>query len=250
MPGLGVNIDHVATLRQVRRIREPDPLWACAEAELGGADCITFRLHKDRRHVNEGDARLIRHAVHGKLNMESCLDEEIVQLALEIRPDQVTLVPAAAPEPGAGGGLDVLAHAARVGEVTHQLRNAGILVAAMVDPAGRQVHAARDTGCEAVQLHTGAYARALHGAEGGHERLRSGQQELATLREALDVALQAGLVVHAGGELTYANVPPVASLPGFSEFNIGHAIVARALFTGLRDAVGEMKRLIERPYAL
>jgi pyridoxine 5-phosphate synthase len=250
MPGLGVNIDHVATLRQARQTIEPDPIAACVEAEIGGAEGITFHLRKDRRHVNDRDARMIREAARVKVNMEMSLDEEIVQLALDIRPDQATLVPENRQEVTTEGGLDVLAQAGRVGQVARRLRDAGVLVSAFVDPVGRQVHAARDAGCDAVEVHTGRYANACLARNGGRRALRQRDQELQAVREALEAGLQAGLIVHAGHGLTYINVTPVASMPGFTEFNIGHAIISRAVFTGLRDAVAEMKRLIERPFAL
>jgi len=237
MPGLGVNIDHVATIRQARKTVEPDPVWAAAEAELAGADCITFHLRKDRRHINDRDARLLRETVQSKLNMEMSLDAEIVQIALEIRPNQATLVPESREEITTEGGLDVPANAARLAEATRQLNDAGILVSAFVDPLPRQLHAARDAGCQAVELHTGAYANA---------RGTEANAALADLRSALEAGLECGLIVHAGHGLTYKNVTPVAAMPGFTEFNIGHSIISRAVFTGLREAVAEMKRLIEK----
>ncbi|HUU22936.1 MAG TPA: pyridoxine 5'-phosphate synthase [Phycisphaerae bacterium] len=250
MPALGVNIDHVATLRQARQTVEPDPLWACVEAELGGADGITFHLRKDRRHINERDARLIREAAGVKVNMEMSLDEEIVVLALEIGPDQATLVPENRREVTTEGGLDVLANAARTAEVTRKLQDAGILVSVFVDAVGRQIHAARDVGADAVEIHTGAYANAFLARQGGRKAMQERDRLLAAVRAGVEVGLQAGMIVHAGHGLTYTNVTPVASIPGFSEFNIGHAIVSRAVFVGLRAAVAEMKRLIERPFAL
>jgi len=237
MPGLGVNIDHVATIRQARRAAEPDPVWAAAEAELAGADCITFHLRKDRRHINDRDARILRETVQSKLNMEMSLDAEIVQIALEIRPDQATLVPENREEITTEGGLDVPANAARLAEVTRQLNDAGILVSAFVDPLPRQLHAARDASCQAVELHTGSYANA-RGAEVS--------AALADLRSALEAGLECGLIVHAGHGLTYGNVTPVAAMAGFAEFNIGHSIISRSVFTGIREAVAEMKRLIDK----
>ncbi len=250
MPGLGVNIDHVATLREARRTVEPEPLWAVAEAELGGADGITFHLRKDRRHIHDRDARLIREMVRTKANMEMSLDEEIVQIALDLKPDQATLVPENRQEVTTEGGLDVLATAQRVTEVTRRLQQEGILVSAFVDPVPRQVHAARDCGCDAVELHTGTYANASLIRNGGRGALGEQQRQLDLLRQALDAGIRIGLIVHAGHGLTYTNVTPVASIPGFSEFNIGHSIVARSVFVGLRSAVAEMKRLLERPYSI
>jgi len=244
MPGLGVNIDHVATIRQARRTVEPDPIWAAAEAELGGADCITFHLRKDRRHINDRDAQLLRQVVRCKLNMEMSLDEEIVGIALEIVPDQASLVPENRQEITTEGGLDVAAHAERVGEVTARLREAGVVVSAFIDPVAEQIHASRDAGCGAMEIHTGAYANAWSPAEG--EDMRAALDEI---RLGVRTGLDAGLVVHGGHGLTYDNIHPVAAIPGFTEFNIGHTVVARAVFVGLREAVAEMKRLIDRAAA-
>lgn len=257
MPGLGVNIDHVATVRQARRTVEPDPVWAAAQAELGGADGITFHLRVDRRHINDRDARLLAQTVHVKLNMEMSMDEEIVGIAMELSPDQVTLVPESRQELTTEGGLDCLAHAHRLAQVAGALHERGVEVSAFVDPSPKQILAARDAGCDAVELHTGRYAHAF-AAQGrrleGNDRVRmdipanvpSVAQAMDDLQAGLEAGLEAGLIVHAGHGLTYENVALVARLPGFSEFNIGHSIVARALFTGLRDAVAEMKRAIER----
>ncbi|MEI7836079.1 MAG: pyridoxine 5'-phosphate synthase [Planctomycetota bacterium] len=255
MPGRGVNIDHVATVRQARRTVEPDPVWAAAQAELGGADGITFHLRVDRRHINDRDARLLRQTVHVKLNMEMSMEEEIVAIAMELAPDQVTLVPEKRQELTTEGGLDCLAHAHRLAQVTAALHERGVEVSAFVDPAPKQILAARDAGCDAVELHTGRYAHAF-GAQGrrldGNDRAHmdipadapSVAQALEELEVGLEAGIEAGLIVHGGHGLTYENVALVARMPGFSEFNIGHAIVARALFVGLRDAVVEMKRLI------
>jgi pyridoxine 5-phosphate synthase len=240
MSGLGVNIDHVATVRQARQTVEPDPVWAAVEAELGGADGITFHLRKDRRHINDRDARLLRQTARCKLNMEMSLDEEIVSIARELRPDQATLVPENRQEITTEGGLDCLASADRLREVARSLREAGIVVSAFVDPEPSQVRAAADAGCEAVELHTGTYANAA-----GNDV----DTALDALAEGLSVGMGAGLVVHAGHGLTYGNIAPVAAMGDFSEFNIGHSIVSRAVFVGLREAVSEMKRLIDRAAA-
>lgn len=250
MPGLGVNIDHVATLRQARQTIEPDPLWACAEAELGGADGITVHLRKDRRHINDRDVRLLREASTVKLNLEMSMDEEIVAIAEQVRPDQATLVPEGRQEITTEGGLDVLSSMPRLKEVTRRLHAVGVTVSVFVDPQPRAVHAAREAGCDAVEIHTGRYANACLPRNGGRETVQKQRNELDAVRSALDSGLQSGLVVHAGHGLTYNNVTPVASIPGFTEFNIGHSIVSRSVFTGLRSAVAEMKRLIERPYEM
>jgi pyridoxine 5-phosphate synthase len=237
MSGLGVNIDHVATVRQARQTVEPDPVWAAVEAELSGADGITFHLRKDRRHINDRDARLLRQTVRCKLNMEMSLDEEIVSIARDLRPHQATLVPENRQEITTEGGLDCLASADRLREVVQALQEAGVIVSAFVDPEPSQIRAAADAGCNAVELHTGAYANA------------TGEQvdaALDALAEGLSAGMGAGLVVHAGHGLTYGNVAPVAAMGDFSEFNIGHSIVSRAVFVGLREAVREMKRLIDR----
>jgi pyridoxine 5-phosphate synthase len=235
MAGLGVNIDHVATVRQERRTVEPDPVWAAAEAELGGADCITFHLRQDRRHIQDRDVALLRQTVTVKLNMEMSLEKEIIAIALAVQPHQATLVPENRQEVTTEGGLDVAGQLARVRRATSRLQDAGILVSAFIDPDPRQVKAAAKAGCKAIELHTGAYANAPWGQE---------HPELAKLSDALKAGLDAGLVVHGGHGLTYRNILPVAAMPGFTEFNIGHSIISRALFTGLREAVAEMKRLI------
>jgi pyridoxine 5-phosphate synthase len=244
MAGLGVNIDHVATIRQARRTVEPDPVWAAVEAELAGADCITFHLRADRRHVNDRDARVLRETVRCKLNMEMSMDEEIVQIALDLKPDQASLVPEKREEITTEGGLDVVAHAARTAEVTRRLTDAGVVVSAFIDPAADQIAAARQAGCAAIELHTGTYANAyLEGFDPASQAKTA--EALEEIRAGLKAGLAAGLVVHGGHGLTYSNVGPIAAMAGFSEFNIGHAVIARAVFVGLRQAVAEMKRLIE-----
>jgi pyridoxine 5-phosphate synthase len=260
MPALGVNIDHVATVRQARRTVEPDPVAAAAQAELGGADGITFHLRLDRRHINDRDARLLARTVRCKLNMEMSMEAEIVALATELRPDQATLVPEKRQELTTEGGLDCLAHAQRLAEVTAALKGRGVQVSAFVDPSPPQVLAARQAGCDAVELHTGRYAHAYL-AQGRRrdgndpacmdvpQHIPSVPQALEELRLGLKTGLEAGLIVHGGHGLTYQNIAPVAGMRGFSEFNIGHTIVARAIFVGLREAVAEMKRLIDQAAA-
>jgi len=249
MAGLGVNIDHVATIRQARRTIEPDPVWAAAEAELAGADCITFHLRKDRRHINDRDASLLRQSVRCKLNMEMSMDEEIVQIALKLQPDQATLVPENRQEITTEGGLDAVAHAKRLAEVTKMLQDAGITVSAFIDPLPPQIQAADAAKCDAIEIHTGRYAN-LYLAHRSQPRLRDNplaspvQEALDEIRSGLLLASQAGMDVHGGHGLTYNNISPVAAMSGFGEFNIGHSIISRAVFTGLREAVAEMKRLI------
>lgn len=238
MTRLGVNIDHVATVRQARRADEPDPVWAAVEAELGGADGITFHLREDRRHIQDRDARLLRETAAVKLNMEMAIADEIVAFALRLKPDQCTLVPERREELTTEGGLDVVRHRDRVSAVVHRLRDAGIEVSAFIEPLSDQIAAARDVGCDAVELWTGAFAHAHAAAERA--------QTLDTLRAAVETGLKRGLKVHAGHGLTYRNIAPLAALPGFDEFNIGHSIVSRAMFVGMREAVREMKRLLVR----
>ncbi|MFP4055160.1 MAG: pyridoxine 5'-phosphate synthase [Phycisphaerae bacterium] len=243
MPGLGVNIDHVATIRQARRTVEPDPVWAAVEAELAGAECITFHLRKDRRHIQDRDAHLLGQTVRCKLNMEMSLDAEIVQIALDLQPDQATLVPENRQEVTTEGGLDVVKESARVAEVTAALREKGVIVSAFVDPVEEQIVAAREAGCDAIEIHTGTYANAF--LLGGLEGESASAEALAAIADGVEAGLSQGLVVHAGHGLTYNNVQPVAAIGGFAEFNIGHAIIARAVLTGLADAIAEMKTLLE-----
>lgn len=238
MPGLGVNIDHVATVRQARRTVEPDPVWAAVQAELGGADGITFHLRQDRRHINDRDVRLLRQTIRGKVNMEMSLTEEIVAIALEVKPHQATLVPENRQEITTEGGLDVVGQRHRFAEVTRRLQEAGIVVSAFIDPDPRQIIAAAEAGCEAIELHTGQYANAATPEEVA--------SALKALREGVQAGLSAGLVVHGGHGLTYQNIAPVAAIKGFCEFNIGHSIISRAIFVGLAEAVRQMKRLIDR----
>jgi pyridoxine 5-phosphate synthase len=233
---LGVNIDHVATVRQARGTDEPDPVWAAAEAELGGADGITFHLREDRRHVNERDARLLRETVAVKLNMEMAMAEEIVAIAERLRPHQCTLVPERREERTTEGGLDVIRFRSSLTPVVRRLRDAGIIVSAFVEPVHEQTEASRETGFEAVELWTGGYAHARTRPEREHA--------LAQLRQAIQLGHRLGLEVHAGHGLTYRNVAGVAGLPGLGELNIGHSIVSRAVFIGMRCAVQEMKRLL------
>jgi len=233
---LGVNIDHVATVRQARRTFEPDPVWAAVEAQLGGADGITFHLREDRRHIHDRDAILLKQVVHVKLNMEMSIAAEIVGIALELEPDQCTLVPERREELTTEGGLDVVRLRKRIGPVVARLRRKSIQTSAFIEPVAEQVKAAADLGFDAVELWTGGYAHA--------RTPRAVRTALAGLEEALEVGRGLGLTVHAGHGLTYDNVAPVAALKGLAEFNIGHSIIARSVFVGLREAVREMKLLV------
>jgi len=236
MPTLGVNIDHVATVRQARLTNEPDPIWAATLAELGGADGITLHLREDRRHIQDRDLHLLKQTVAVPLNLEVACDEEVVRIACEARPYQATLVPERREEVTTEGGLDVVGQKQRVGEVVKRLQDAGIVVSLFLDPDLAQIEAARDIGADAVELHTGAYAEAA----ASHR----GSEELAILAEAGAQAEGWGLTVHAGHGLNYRNVQPVAALEGMGELNIGHSIIARAIMVGLERAVRDMKQLI------
>ena len=237
MPHLGVNIDHVATLRQARRGAEPDPVWAAAEAELAGARCITLHLREDRRHIQDRDLRLLRETVQVKLNLEMAVTDEMIRIARDVRPDQATLVPEGREEITTEGGLAVAGAEAHIADAVRRLQEAGIIVSLFVGPEPAHVEAYAATGAEAVEFHTGDYANAAEGAE------RDGR--LARLIESARLAREAGLVVHAGHGLNYVNVRPIAQIPGMTELNIGHSIVSRAVFVGLRRAVREMVRLVE-----
>ena len=238
MLGLGVNIDHVATVRQARRTVEPDPVWAAAEAELGGADGITFHLREDRRHIQDRDAVLLAQTVNAKLNMEMALAAPIVRIALELKPDQVCLVPEKRQEITTEGGLDVVRHRRAAQRIIRKMHAAGIEVSMFVNPDLDQIKASADIGADSVELHTGEYANA--------RTRRQSTNTLRTLEKGLIAGLELDLGVHAGHGITYHNVGPLASLPGFSEFNIGHSIIARAVFVGLRQAVREMKELLDK----
>ena len=236
MAGLGVNIDHVATIRQARRAIEPDPVWAAALAELGGADGITIHLREDRRHIIDRDVRVLKETVQVKLNLEMAAEEEIIEIALQTRPDQCTLVPEKREELTTEGGLDVLGQRDRIATACQRLQQAGMEVSLFIDPVAEQIEAAAALGADAVELHTGAYADAVSA-----EQIDG---ESADLVAAAETTLQAGLVLHRGHGLTYRNVGRVAEIPGICEFNIGHSIVARAVLVGLERAVREMKLLL------
>lgn len=236
MARLGVNIDHVATVRQARRTYEPDPVWAAAEAQLGGADGITFHLREDRRHINDRDAELLKQTVSVKLNMEMSIAKSIVDIAARLRPDQSSLVPERRQELTTEGGLDVVRFRRRIKPVVARLRGKGIEISAFIEPIADQVRASADVGCHAVELWTGGYAHA--------KTARARKAALKQLADAIEIGHGVGLVVHGGHGLTYDNVSPVAALEGFEEFNIGHSIVARAVFVGLTEAVRQMKLLV------
>ncbi|HSI32985.1 MAG TPA: pyridoxine 5'-phosphate synthase [Tepidisphaeraceae bacterium] len=238
---LGVNIDHIATIRQARRTYEPDPVWAAAEAELGGADGITVHLREDRRHITDRDVEVLRRTVQCKLNLEMSLAADVVEIAERLAPAQATLVPERRQEVTTEGGIDLTGDNAAT-PVVDRLKGKGVLVSAFIDPDERQIRSAARQGFDAIELHTGDYANAynLHPV-GGHAKVR---EELARLQRAAELAADLKLRLHAGHGLNYRNVGPVAALPSMVELNIGHAIVSRAVFVGLREAVREMKRVM------
>jgi pyridoxine 5-phosphate synthase len=235
---LGVNIDHVATLRQVRRAQEPEPVAAAILALLGGADGITIHLREDRRHIQERDLRLLRPVVQQHLNLELAAVDSIVDLACAIRPDQATLVPERREEVTTEGGLDVIACKADVERAVGRLTEAGIVVSLFIDPDHRQIDLSRVLGAQAVEIQTARYSEARTAADV--------DRELEALREAGSHARSQGLALHLGHGLNYTNVQAVARIPGVAELNIGHSIVARAVLVGMERAVREMKEAISR----
>ncbi len=236
MPRLGVNIDHVATIRQARRTTEPDPVWAAVLAELAGADGITLHLREDRRHIQDRDLRVLKETVQVKLNLEMAAEEAITAIAVAVHPHQATLVPERREEITTEGGLDVVKNRARVKLAVDQLLAAGIEVSLFIDPDRSQIDASKMLGAHAVELHTGRYADAQTPAD----RHRQFDQLVA----AGSHALEQGLLLHMGHGLTYRNVARIARIPGVSELNIGHSIVARAVLVGFERAVREMKELV------
>jgi pyridoxine 5-phosphate synthase len=236
MSTLGVNIDHVATVRQARQTNEPDPVWAAALAELGGADCITIHLREDRRHISERDLRVLRQTVAVKLNLEMACEAEILEIACDVKPNQVTLVPEKREEITTEGGLDIVGNRDRVVRTVDRLHQAGISVSLFLDPDPRQIEAAAKLKVDAVELHTGQYALAALGA--------AQEKEFSNIRDVGALIRQSGLTLHAGHGLTYRNVQPIAAIEGMHELNIGHSIISRAIMVGLVEAVREMKRLV------
>lgn len=235
---LGVNIDHIANVRQARRTVEPDPVPMALLAELGGADGITVHLREDRRHIQDRDVDLLRQTVRSRLNLEMAATEEMVGIALRVKPDMVTLVPERREEVTTEGGLDVSGQLAQLKSMVQQLHGGGIPVSLFVDPDQTQLKACHDAGARWVELHTGTYAEAVWNDQ---------PRELARLTEATVFSRSLGLRVNAGHGLTYQNVEAVAAIEGMEELNIGHTIVARALAVGLKAAVSEMRSLVQNP---
>ncbi|MFG0292124.1 MAG: pyridoxine 5'-phosphate synthase [Phycisphaerales bacterium JB050] len=243
---LGVNIDHTATVRQARRGVEPDPVRAAHEAILGGADGITVHLREDRRHIQDRDVERLRETLAGtgvKLNLEMAATAEMVRIAREVKAEIAMLVPEGRQEITTEGGLDIVGQRDRLKDVVSELKSGGLIVSAFIDAVPEQIEAAAAIGFDVCEVHTGPYAHAFADA-GGDFLNASLQQELEAVREAGEAIRNAGMRFNAGHALNYQNVQPIASLEGIAELHIGHAIVSRAIFDGLRNAVAEMKRLM------
>jgi pyridoxine 5-phosphate synthase len=230
---LGVNIDHVATVRQARRAQEPDPVAAAVLALLGGADGITVHLREDRRHIQDRDVRLLREVVTSRLNLEMAAVDSIIDIACTIKPDEATLVPERRQELTTEGGLDVVTHQAVVARAVQRLTAAGIEVSLFVDPDALQIETAKLAGARAVEIQTAGYSEARTPAER--------DRQVAALEQAAGFARDHGLHLHLGHGLTYTNLAPIVGLPGVEELNIGHSIVSRAVLVGMERAVHEMK---------
>ena len=240
---LGVNVDHVATVRQARRTYEPDPVWAAVEAHLGGADGITVHLREDRRHIQDKDVARLRELTHIKLNLEMAATDEMVKIARRIKPEMAMLVPEGRHEVTTEGGLDVRSQEKALKSRVARLRDAGIVVSVFIDADIRQVEAAKRLGASVCEVHTGPYAHAFH-AKGRDAESPAVISQLNKIRKAGERIRALGMRFNAGHALNYFNVAPVARLPGVRELHIGHAIVSRAVFVGMREAVREMKRLM------
>lgn len=238
MPKLGVNVDHVATVREARKTYEPDPVTAAMLAHLGGADVITIHLREDRRHIQERDLKLLRQTVFTKLNLELAASDEIIKIALDVKPDQVTFVPEKRLEVTTEGGLDVVSQKKHLTGIIKRFKNAGIITSLFIDAEEKQIKASKDVGAQCVELHTGNYANAREAKECGRwmEKLKAGASKARNLK----------LIVNAGHGLTYDNVVPIVEELQAEELHIGHSIVSRAIFVGIKDAVREMKELVKK----
>ncbi len=234
---LGVNVDHVATVRQARRVDVPDPVEAALLAEIAGADGITVHLREDRRHIQERDVQLLRERLQTKLNLEMAVTPAMLAVAEKIRPDDVCFVPEKREELTTEGGLDVVSHRQKIREATQRLQGIGLRVSLFVDPETAQIEASRDAGAHAVEIHTGAYCNAV-----GVER----KNQLEAILKASKLAQSLGLEVHGGHGLNYDNVLAIAKIPEMAELNIGHSIIARAIIAGIEQAVREMKDLLSK----
>ena len=240
---LGVNIDHVATLCQARMTYEPDPVWAVVEAHLGGADGITVHLREDRRHIQDADVRRLRELTQVKLNLEMAATDEMVGIACSLKPEMAMLVPEGRHEITTEGGLDVLAQESQLKQVISRLADAGIVTSVFIDADLAQIEAAARIGASVCEIHTGPYAHAFH-ARGRDAEASSVVAELDNVRQAGKAVRDLGMRFNAGHALNYYNIAPIARLAGVRELHIGHAIVSRSIFVGLREAVREMKSLM------
>jgi pyridoxine 5-phosphate synthase len=240
---LGVNVDHVATVRQARRTYEPDPVWAAIEAHLGGADGITVHLREDRRHIQDEDVRRLRELTHIKLNLEMAATDAMVAIASRIKPEMAMLVPEGRHEVTTEGGLDIVSQEKPLKKAVERLSAAGIVVSVFIDAEIRQVEAAKRIGAAVCEVHTGPYAHAFH-SKGRDAESPDVALELKRIEKAGETIRSLGMRFNAGHALNYFNVEPVARLPGVRELHIGHAIVSRAVFVGMREAVREMKSLM------
>ncbi len=234
---LGINIDHIATIREARGGIEPDPAWAVPYCEIAGADGITIHLREDRRHIKERDLALLKKIVSVRLNLEMALNDEIIDIAIDSSPDQITIVPEKRQELTTEGGLDVCANRKRLEEVVKKFKERAIEVALFIDPEADQVRAAAEVAADAIEIHTGAYSNAR-----GTKRI----DELEKISEVAELAYDCRLDVHAGHGLNYSNVTDIAKIKRITELNIGHSIISRAVFVGIENAVREMKEIIER----
>jgi len=234
---LGINIDHIATIREARGGIEPDPAWAVPYCEIAGADGITIHLREDRRHIKERDLALLKKIVSVRLNLEMALNDEIIDIAIDSSPDQITIVPEKRQELTTEGGLDVCANRKRLEEVVKKFKERAIEVALFIDPEADQVRAAAEVAADAIEIHTGAYSNAR-----GAKRI----DELEKISEVAELAYDCRLDVHAGHGLNYSNVTDIAKIKRITELNIGHSIISRAVFVGIENAVREMKEIIER----
>jgi pyridoxine 5-phosphate synthase len=234
---LGVNIDHVATIRQARGGNEPDPVAAAAIAELAGADGITIHLREDRRHIQDRDLKILRQVVKTKLNLEMAATDEMVEIALAVRPDMCTLVPEKRQELTTEGGLDVRLHAQSIEKAITRLHDGGILTSLFIDPDSDQIKAANKVGADYVEIHTGSFADAVD--------WKTEEQELIKIENAIKLSSKLGLGVNAGHGLNYTNIKKVAALGGVEEYNIGHSIISKAVLVGLDRAVRDMIELIK-----
>jgi pyridoxine 5-phosphate synthase len=238
MPKLGVNVDHIATLRQARREFDPDPIIAAKICEKAGADSIVAHLREDRRHINDHDIRRLRKTVTTRLNLEMSITKEIIEIAASIKPDEATLVPEKRAEITTEGGLDVVRHITRVTKAVETLQKKKIAVSLFIDPIKKQIKKAQESGATIIELHTGRYDLA---------RIKTTRmRELKKIKDMTQYAQSLGLIVNAGHGLKYHNTKPIARIPGIEELNIGHSIIAYAVFVGLENAVREMIKIIKK----